>query len=120
MPPDDQPAKLDSPAKLKFARSQRFRLTARGAEAATFWKERLALSQGGGRTAFDSANNDWAKAFAVDPDDANYVAELSQDPMRVEDLLAALESTGVSRENVKTVLGRLHEKGLVEPVTSSL
>lgn len=111
----------DQPSRLRWARSQRFRLTAKGLEAERSWQERLAKDRAGsvgGRAGFDTASTEWAKAFGVQPDDAAFLSELATETRRLEDVLAALADTGVSREQVKTVLERLHAAGLLEPVTA--
>jgi hypothetical protein len=109
----DQPT-----SRLRWARSQRFRLTAKGLEAERDWKERLAGAQGAGRSGFDTAVAEWAKSFGVKPDDTAVMSELAVETRRLEDVLAALADTGVSREQVKQVLERLHGAGLLEPVTA--
>lgn len=101
--------------RLKWARSQRFRLTTRGEEAHASWKTRLASVQNQGKTAFDAAQTDWAKAFAISPDDATYVSELAPSALRVEDIEKAFTDLGISRQSVKDSLLRLYEAGLVEP-----
>lgn len=101
--------------RLKWARSQRFRLTARGEEAHASWKERLAAVQNQGKTAFDAAQTEWAKGFAISPDDATFVTELAPASLRVEDIEKAFSDLGVSRQAVKDSILRLYEAGLVEP-----
>lgn len=101
--------------RLKWARSQRFRLTVRGEEALVAWKERLGTVQSQGKAAFDGAQAEWAKAFTIQPDDTPFVSELSAAPLRVEDIEKAFADLGVSRQGVKDSLLRLYEAGLVEP-----
>lgn len=101
--------------RLKWARSQRFRLTARGEEALASWKEKLAAAQNHGKSAFDTAQAEWAKAYAISPDDAPYVTELAPASLRVEDIEKAFADLGISRQGVKDSLLRLYEAGVVEP-----
>ena len=110
----DQPTA--TPARLRWGRSQRFRLTSRGVEAETLWRTRLAEVQSAGRAAFDASLASWATEFKVQPDDAAYVSELSSSPLRLEDVARAIADTGASREDAKKALERLFEAGLVEPV----
>ncbi|MBM4782386.1 MAG: TrmB family transcriptional regulator [Archangiaceae bacterium] len=105
----------ESRPRLKWARSQRFRLTAKGEEAHTSWKTALAAAQNHGKSAFDAAQGDWAKSFKISPDDATYVTELAPAPLRVEDIEKAFTDLGISRQSVKDSLLRLYEAGLVEP-----
>lgn len=101
--------------RLKWARSQRFRLTAKGEEAHTSWKAKLAAAQNQGKSAFDAAQAEWATAFKISPDDATYVTELAPASLRVEDIEKAFTDLGISRQSVKDSLLRLYEAGLVEP-----
>lgn len=104
----------DQPARLRWARSQRFRLSPRGVEAEQQWRTTLETVQSAGRAAFDSGLAHWATEFKVQPDDASYVRELKASPLRLEDVAKAVADTGTSREDVKKALERLYEAGLVE------
>ncbi len=101
--------------RLKWARSQRFRLTVRGEEAHATWKSKLSTVQSQGKTAFDAAQAEWASSFKISPDDTSLVAELAPAALRVEDLEKAFTDLGVSRQSVKDSLSRLYDAGLVEP-----
>jgi hypothetical protein len=108
------------PAKLRWARAQRFRLTARGTESLTAWNAGLAGVQGAdGRGAFDQMRVEWAKTFKAQSEDGLLISELSGAPLRLEDLLKSLEDTGATRDDVKDGLERLHGAGLIEPVAAS-
>lgn len=112
----DQPSSSSTP-RLRWARSQRFRLTSKGVEAENIWRVRLAGVRGAdGRAAFDAGLASWATEFKVQPDDAAYVRELAPAPLRLEDVAKAVADTGASREDAKKALERLFEAGLVEPV----
>lgn len=105
--------------RLRWARAQRFRLTGKGQEALRGWREGLERSRAtDGRVAFDAEREAWAKTFGVQSDDGLLVSELSGAPMKLEDLTRALEDTGASREQLKSMLERLHGQGLVEAVTA--
>ncbi|MBL9036995.1 MAG: hypothetical protein JNG84_00645, partial [Archangium sp.] len=93
---------------------QRFRLTARGTEAAALWKAKLTQVRGEGKSAFDSALATWATEYKVRPDDAAFLSELSDQPLRLEDVTKAVADTGASRDAVKQALERLYDAGLME------
>lgn len=101
--------------RLKWARSQRFRLTAKGEDANQVWKVKLATVQSQGKTVFDAARAEWAKALSITPDDTAFLTELAPASLRVEDIEKAFADLGVSRQSVKDSLLRLYEAGLVEP-----
>jgi hypothetical protein len=101
--------------RLKWARSQRFRLTVRGEEALRAWKARLADVQGQGKGAFDGTQVEWAKGLGINPDDTPTLTELGGTPLRVEDIEKSFADLGLSRQAVKDSLLRLYDAGLVEP-----
>ncbi|MDX2014209.1 MAG: hypothetical protein SFW67_28680 [Myxococcaceae bacterium] len=101
--------------RLKWARSQRFRLTVKGEEGLRAWKSRLAEVQGQGKGAFDTAQAEWAKGLGITPDDTPTITELAATPLRVEDVEKSFADLGLSRQAVKDSLSRLYDAGLVEP-----
>lgn len=101
--------------RLKWARSQRFRLTVRGEEGLKAWKLRLAEVQGQGKGAFDAAQTQWAQGLGISPDDTPTISELAAAPLRVEDVERSFADLGLSRQAVKDSLSRLYDAGLVEP-----
>lgn len=105
----------DQHARLRWARSQRFRLTSRGLEADSEWRTTLSSVRSQGKTIYEAALSTWATTFKVQPDDASYLSELREKPVRLEDVAKALADTGASREHVKQALERLFEAGLMEP-----
>jgi hypothetical protein len=108
----------ESRPRLKWARSQRFRLTIKGEEAHGEWKNRVGSVQGQGKSVFETALGEWSKHFGIAPDDAPYVSELAQTSLRVEDIEKAFADMGTSRQGIKDSLSRLYDAGLVEPVPS--
>ncbi len=100
--------------RLRWARSQKFRLTPKGGEAELLWRTRLSEVRSQGKQIFEAALQEWATQFKVRPDDAAYLSELAAQPVRLEDIAKAVADTGASREQVKTVLERLYEAGLME------
>lgn len=110
-------SELDQPghqARLRWARSQKFRLTSKGAEAELLWRTRLSEVRSLGKQIFESALQEWAAQYKVRPDDAAFLSELAGPPVRLEDIAKAVADTGASREQVKQVLERLYEAGLME------
>jgi hypothetical protein len=111
----ETPGTPNSTTKLRWARAQRFRLTGNGTNAIRAWKEAVQVGQQG-RSAFDTARAAWAVTHAVEADDGLVLSELSGAPLKLEEMMKSLADTGVSREEVKDRLERLHTAGLVEPV----
>lgn len=105
--------------RLKWPRSQRFILSPTGQGAFQSWKDALAAAQGQGKTAFDSAQQAWAKSAGVEPDDVTVLSELADSQgKRLEDVVAALQDLGASREQVKSSVERLYSAQLVDPVSA--
>jgi len=107
-----------APTKLRWARGQRFSLTAAGQAALTAYQDGVKSSQQEGRTAFEAFRTQWSQQQKVEADDGLVLSELAS-PRKLEELLDALADTGASREAVKKMVERLHGAGLVSPVTSS-
>ncbi len=109
-----EPDQASNQARLRWARSQKFRLTSKGAEAELLWRTRLSEVRSQGKQIFEAALQEWAAQFKVRPDDAAFLSELAAAPVRLEDVAKAVADTGASREQVKQVLERLYEAGLME------
>ncbi len=111
----DQPSQ-----RIRWARSQKFRLTPKGTEAELLWRTRLSEVRSQGKQVFEAALQEWATQFKVRPDDAAFLSELATQPVRLEDVAKAVADTGASREQVKQVLERLYEAGLMESAVPAL
>ncbi|MFT3840885.1 MAG: hypothetical protein QM723_28100 [Myxococcaceae bacterium] len=107
-----------APTKLRWARGQKFTLTAQGQTALTAYHDGIKSSQQEGRVAFEAFRTQWSSQQKVEADDGLVLAELEK-PRKLEELLESLADTGASREGVKKMVERLFGAGLVAPLTSS-
>jgi hypothetical protein len=109
---------LDRQPKSRWPRSQRFRLSIRGAEAEASYRQLIVAARAvAGRTSYDAARAAWAAPhLSVQPNDGTCLVELQQGPLTLEELARSLETSGSTRQEVKTAIDRLADAGLVEPV----
>ncbi len=104
----------DPPQKRRWPRSQRFTLSAAGREAESAYRTTIVASRAEeGRGSFDTARAEWAKALGIEPDDGVYLCEISAGPVRLENVVEALDSCGKTRQDAVAALGRLFDAGLV-------
>ncbi len=104
----------DSPSKRRWPRSQRFTLSSKGDEAETKYRAVIVASRAQeGRSSFDAARTAWAESFRVQPDDGLYLGEARGGPIKLEQLVAALETCGKTRKDALAALERLLDAGLL-------
>lgn len=105
----------ERPARLRWPRSQRFVLSARGVEAETQYRELIVASRNAvnGRTAFDQARASWAGTYQLEADDGLYLAEFKAGPQNLPKLIAALETCGKTRSDAIAALERLVDTGFI-------
>lgn len=104
----------ERPTKRRWPRSQRFSLSEKGTEAAAAYMATIVASRSeSGRASYDAARTQWAQAYGIQPDDGLYLAEVRSGPIRLEHILAALESTGETRKDALAALERLLDAGLL-------
>lgn len=104
----------DDRPKRKWPRSQRFVLSERGADAAASYLSTIVASRSeGGRASYDAARAQWAAAYGAQPNDGLYLAEIRGGPIRLEQILEALESCGETRKDALEALERLLDAGLL-------
>jgi hypothetical protein len=104
--------------RVRYGRSQKFRLSAKGLEALRTHQESV-LSQRtgpGGRAAFDAARAEWSKALGLRPDDSLYLVEFGDAGRTIHDATTALRDCGPTAKDVKDATTRLLEVGFLEPV----
>jgi hypothetical protein len=104
----------DRPARRKWPRSQRFALSEKGAAAAEAYMATIVASRAeGGRGAYDAARDAWAKQYGIQPNDGLYLAEIKNGVVRLEHIVAALETCGEVRKDAIAALERLLDAGLL-------
>lgn len=106
----------------RFARGQKFTLSAAGAEAAEAYRAAVQEARTSGRAALEAALVAWAQPRGVAAGDGIILAELAGKPVGLSRLAEALEPSGVTAEEVRAAVGRLLDAGIVElvPLASQL
>ncbi len=100
----------------RWARGQKFTLSAAGAVAEAAYRNAVLGARASGRTALESALAAWAGPRRVAPGDGVILAELSGKRLGLPHLCEALETTGIVAEEVRASIGRLVDAGIVETV----
>jgi hypothetical protein len=100
----------------RFARGQKFTLSAAGLDAATEYRSAVTGARTSGRQALEAALVAWAEPRRVSPGDGVILAELSGKPVGLGKLCEQLETSGVEAEEVRAAVGRLVDAGIVELV----
>ena len=72
-----------------------------------------------GRATLDAALAAWAAPFGVQPGDGLLLTELRGHRRGLNDLVAALESSGIEPAEVRSAVDRLVRAGLAEPVMAA-
>jgi hypothetical protein len=104
----------DRPPKRRWPRSQKFVLPEKGVAAADAYMSTIVTSRSeAGRSSYDAARAAWAASFHVQPNDGLYLAEIRNGPIRLEHIVAALESCGETRKDAIAALERLFDAGLL-------
>jgi hypothetical protein len=100
--------------KRRWSRSQRFSLSPTGADAEADYRSTIVASRAQeGRASFEAARTLWAATLGLQPDDGAYLAELRKGPITLGDLVDALDTSGKTRQDAQSALGRLVDGGLV-------
>ncbi len=100
----------------RFARGQKFTLSAAGAEAAEAYRDAVQAARSSGRATLEAALAAWAEPRRVGRADGVILAELLGKRVGFGQLCEALESSGVTPEEVRAGVGRLLDAGIVELV----
>lgn len=103
----------------RWARGQKFVLSAAGAVAEAGYREAVHASRAQGRAALESAQRVWAAPLALDPLDGVVLGELRGGRKAIAELARALDECGTTQGEVKDSVDRLATAGLVEPVTAA-
>ena len=104
------------PPKLRWPRSQRFTLSARGQQAESAYRERIVTSRSEpGRASFDTARAEWAQAHGLSADDGLYLAEVARGPVTLSQVVESLETCGKNRLDAIAALERLSDAGMIAP-----
>jgi hypothetical protein len=107
----------DKPEKVRFGRAQKFRLSPRGAEAASAYAAMIEQARSGsGRAQFDAARNGWGTQLGLKAEDGLFIADFAAGPRTIAEAARSLDGCGTTAKEVKAAVDRLLALGILEPV----
>lgn len=104
-------------ATRRWPRGQKFTLSAAGEAADRLHRDAVNGARGSGRATLDAALAAWAAPLGVQPGDGLLLSELRGQRRGLNDLVQAMETSGIEPAEVKSAIDRLVKAGLAEPVT---
>ncbi len=108
------------PEKVRYGRSQKFRLSEKGAEAVKAYELTIAAARTGtGRAEFDAARKAWSGPRGLVPEDAQYLVEFGTAGRTLKETADALRDCGTTQSEVKDATERLISFGMLEAVPLS-
>ena len=108
------------PEKIRYSRSQKFRLSQKGTEAVQAYELTIAQARSGhGRAEFDAARKAWSSPRGLAPEDAQYLVEFGVGGHTLKETADALRDCGPSPKDVKEATERLISFGMLEAVPAS-
>jgi hypothetical protein len=108
------------PEKVRYGRSQKFRLSQKGTEAVSAYEHTIAAARtGNGRAEFEAARQAWGAPRGLAPEDAQYLVEFGAAGRTMKETADALRDCGTSAKDVKEATERLIGFGMLEPVPMS-
>ena len=97
--------------------TQRFALSATGAECEAEYRSRIVASRDEvGRASYDAARTAWATAYSLQPDDGLYLGEVKSGPISLGEMVESLDSCGKTHRDALVALERLLDRGLITAV----
>ena len=105
---------LKSRGGKRWPRGQKFVLSPRGSEAEAAIRDAVAAARASGRAALDAAQQTWAAAHAVHPQDGVILGQLRDGKRSIAELAKALEDCGTTVAEVKAAIDRLTDAQLVD------
>jgi len=107
--------------KVRFSRSQKFRLSTNGAAAVEAYQVTIEAARSGhGRAEFDAACEAWGKPFGLKPSDALFLVEFGTQGRTLKEASESLETSGTTPKQVKEGVERLMGVGMLEAVPAPL
>jgi len=103
----------------RWPRGQKFVLSTNGAAAEAAYREAVQSARAQGRGALDAAQLAWAEPRHIAPADGVVLGELRGGRKSIAEIAKSLEDCGTSAADVKAMVDRLSEAGLVEPAPAS-
>ncbi|MDY7225252.1 hypothetical protein [Hyalangium rubrum] len=109
----------ETPEKIRFGRSQKFRLSQKGTEAVTEYKLMLEKARSGsGRAQFDAARAAWGVPFNLTAEDGLFLVEFSEGDRTLPEATRNLDGCGTTAKEVKAAVERLLACGMLEAVVA--
>jgi hypothetical protein len=103
--------------KVRFRRAQKYRLSAKGAEAVAAYATVIEGAQSGtGRACFDAARQAWSEPRGLTSEDGLFLGEFGGGDKTLAEATRSLESCGTSPRELKAAVERLLGCGMLEPV----
>jgi hypothetical protein len=108
--------KDENQEKVRFGRSQKFRLSAKGNEAVSAYTLLVEKSRAGmGRAQFDAGRSDWSGPRGLTSEDGLFLVEFGVGERTISEVTRNLEDCATAKE-VKAAVERLLGCGMLEPV----
>ena len=107
----------ESGEKVRFGRTQKFRLSPKGAEAMTAYSAMIeSAKQGSGRAQFDAARAAWGTSLGLQAEDGLFLVEFGEGGKTIPEAARNLEGCGTGAKEIKAAVERLMKLGMLEPV----
>ncbi len=102
----------------RWARGQKFLLSAAGVVAEAEYREAVHSARALGRAALETAERAWAGPRALESLDGVVLGELRGVRKGIAEIARGLEDCGTTADEVRASIDRLATAGLVEPATA--
>ncbi|MBN1207519.1 MAG: hypothetical protein JXB05_21790 [Myxococcaceae bacterium] len=103
--------------KVRFGRTQKFRLSPKGAEATAAYSRMIeGAREGTGRAQFDAARAAWSAPLGLAADDGLFLVEFGEAGKTLPEATRSLDGCGTTPKEVKAAVERLLKCGMLEPV----
>ena len=103
--------------KVRYSRSQKFRLSEKGAEAVRAYEVTIAEARTGhGRAEFEAARNAWGTPRGLTADDATFLVEFGLNGRTLKETAESLADCGTTPKQVKDAADRLLGLSMIEAV----
>jgi hypothetical protein len=107
----------ENEGKVRFGRTQKFRLSAKGAEAIAAYAAVIEGSRSGiGRAEFDAARQAWSAPRGLTSEDGLFLGEFGGGDKTLAEATRSLEGCGTSPREFKAAVERLLACDMLEPV----
>ncbi|GHH04112.1 hypothetical protein [Comamonas sp. JC664] len=106
-----------SDEKVRYGRSQKFQLSAKGTEAVASYSAVIEAAKAGtGRAQFDAARATWGASLGLSAEDGLYLVEFEAGGRTISEAARNLEACDTTAKAVKDAVERLLKCGMLEPL----